>query len=62
MPNDSSLFRLAKGAPTDSELAALTAVLVALAGDPAEAPAPVTPQPAWRRRPYQPPASWRRAA
>ncbi|WP_329465216.1 acyl-CoA carboxylase epsilon subunit [Streptomyces sp. NBC_01431] len=56
------LFRVVKGTPTDTELAVLTAVLAALAAAPSAALAPVIPLAPWRRQPYNPPVSWRRAA
>ncbi|MCX5382493.1 acyl-CoA carboxylase subunit epsilon [Streptomyces sp. NBC_00083] len=64
MPNESPepLFRVLKGAPTEAELAALAVVLLSLSGEPAAALAPVIPLAAWRRHPYEPPVSWRRAA
>ncbi|MFE4860345.1 acyl-CoA carboxylase subunit epsilon [Streptomyces sp. NPDC056670] len=64
MPNDSTepLFRVLKGTPTDAELAALTVVLLSLSAEPTTALAPVIPLAAWRRQPYAPPVSWRRAA
>ncbi|MET9366006.1 acyl-CoA carboxylase subunit epsilon [Streptomyces sp. NPDC006632] len=64
MPNDSTepLFRVLKGTPTEAELAALAVVLLSLTGEPALPLAPVIPLAAWRRHPYQPPVSWRRAA
>uniref|UniRef100_A0AAU2V9E6 Acyl-CoA carboxylase subunit epsilon n=1 Tax=Streptomyces sp. NBC_00003 TaxID=2903608 RepID=A0AAU2V9E6_9ACTN len=64
MPNDSTepLFRVLKGTPTEAELAALAVVLLSLTGEPEPALAPVIPLAAWRRQPYEPPVSWRRAA
>ncbi|MGW2812454.1 acyl-CoA carboxylase subunit epsilon [Streptomyces sp. NPDC001415] len=70
MPNDSNaptepadpLFRVLRGTPTEAELAALTVVLLSLTGDPEPTLAPVIPLAAWRRQPYEPPVSWRRAA
>ncbi|MFI6050579.1 acyl-CoA carboxylase subunit epsilon [Streptomyces violascens] len=70
MPNDShvpaesaeTLFRVVKGTPTDAELAALAVVLLSLTGEPPTELAPVVPLAAWRRQPYEPPVSWRRAA
>ncbi|MEU9195922.1 acyl-CoA carboxylase subunit epsilon [Streptomyces hundungensis] len=57
------LFRVLKGTPTEAELAALAVVLLSLTGEsPAPALAPVIPLAAWRRHPYRPPVSWRRAA
>ncbi|MFG3284047.1 acyl-CoA carboxylase subunit epsilon [Streptomyces sp. NPDC048111] len=64
MPNESPepLFRVLKGDPTDAELAALAVVLLSLTGQPEPTLAPVIPLAAWRRHPYNPPVSWRRAA
>ncbi|CAM5402117.1 acyl-CoA carboxylase subunit epsilon [Streptomyces xanthochromogenes] len=64
MPNDSTepLFRVLRGTPTEAELAALTVVLLSLSAEPTAALAPVIPLAAWRRQPYAPPVSWRRAA
>lgn len=59
-------IRILKGDPTPEELAALTAVLMALAALPQEAPSEV-PRPArWqrheRRLAFAPPISWQQAA
>ncbi|GGU16723.1 acyl-CoA carboxylase subunit epsilon [Streptomyces violascens] len=70
MPNDSNapaesadpLFRVLRGTPTEAELAALTVVLLSLTAEPPATLAPVIPLAAWRRQPYDPPVSWRRAA
>ncbi|WP_331445704.1 acyl-CoA carboxylase subunit epsilon [Streptomyces xanthochromogenes] len=64
MPNDSTepLFRVLRGTPTEAELAALTVILLSLSAEPTAALAPVIPLAAWRRQPYAPPVSWRRAA
>ncbi|MGW5527371.1 acyl-CoA carboxylase subunit epsilon [Streptomyces xanthochromogenes] len=64
MSNDSTepLFRVLRGTPTEAELAALTVVLLSLSAEPTAALAPVIPLAAWRRQPYAPPVSWRRAA
>ncbi|MEU9097584.1 acyl-CoA carboxylase subunit epsilon [Streptomyces sp. NPDC048361] len=56
------LFRVVRGAPTEAELAALAVVLLSLTGEAPAALAPVIPLAAWRRHPYQPPVSWRKAA
>ncbi|MFJ5528972.1 acyl-CoA carboxylase epsilon subunit [Streptomyces sp. NPDC093261] len=55
------LFRIVRGTATESELAALAVVLLAL-NTPEPLPAPVTPLAAWRRAPYAQPFSWRQAA
>ncbi|MFI6469164.1 MULTISPECIES: acyl-CoA carboxylase subunit epsilon [unclassified Streptomyces] len=64
MSNDSTdpLFRVLKGTPTEAELAALAVVLLSLTGEPPTDLAPIIPLAAWRRQPYEPPVSWRRAA
>ncbi|WP_078966393.1 acyl-CoA carboxylase subunit epsilon [Streptomyces sp. WM6378] len=64
MSNDSAdpLFRVLKGTPTEAELAALAVVLLSLTGEPPTDLAPIVPLAAWRRQPYEPPVSWRRAA
>nr|WP_202518861.1 acyl-CoA carboxylase subunit epsilon [Streptomyces sp. SID1034] len=56
------MFRVLRGTPTEAELAALTVVLLSLSAEPTAALAPVIPLAAWRRQPYAPPVSWRRAA
>ncbi|MEU2794861.1 acyl-CoA carboxylase subunit epsilon [Streptomyces sp. NPDC007100] len=58
-----SLFRIVRGTADATELAALTAVLMARAAH-RDSPQPATtePAPVWRRPAYHPPGSWRRAA
>jgi hypothetical protein len=60
-PSEEPLFRVVRGTPTESELAALAVVLLAL-NTPEPTPAPVTPLAAWRRPPYTHPTSWQEAA
>ncbi|MFF4251846.1 acyl-CoA carboxylase epsilon subunit [Streptomyces sp. NPDC001663] len=60
-PSDEPLFRVVRGTATESELAALAVVLLAL-NTPEPLPAPVTPLAAWRRPSYTHPISWQEAA
>ncbi|WP_405872858.1 MULTISPECIES: acyl-CoA carboxylase epsilon subunit [unclassified Streptomyces] len=55
------LFRVVRGEATESELAALAVVLLAL-NTPEALPSPVTPVAPWRRSPYAHPISWQEAA
>ncbi|MFI9081886.1 acyl-CoA carboxylase subunit epsilon [Streptomyces sioyaensis] len=60
-PSDEPLFRVVRGTVTDSELAALTVVLLARSS-PEPMPTSVTPLAAWRRPAYTQPLSWQEAA
>ncbi|MEV6646524.1 acyl-CoA carboxylase epsilon subunit [Amycolatopsis sp. NPDC051371] len=53
------VVRVLRGAPDETELAALMAVLAAVSTRPAEPAAPPAPRPRRRPAPFRPATSWR---